>query len=1104
MVARNVDVLENLHESIGMIFDQAQLSLANHRKNCVALYKLHQQAATLVGPTRIKADPKLIGERKFREIFIGMVNCVLVVKKGPATADRVVRFVGAYVKFINDRASIERENALKDPSSSISARLDDDPEDTTASRFIVREDTYNFLKDGLIDRICDKEAVIRAHAAMALSRLAGTEDPDEVAPGEKTILEILTDVLTFDPAPEVRRAALISLPLLPLTTEAILSRTRDTDSLTRKLVYSNVLSTKLEHPRLLTIAQRELVFKDGLGDREPTVRVAAGKLASSWFDIVLDEPNKAEEYTWDGDDGGVMKGLIRFLSLFDVVGPSEAVAVDAVLSIFVTRPSIAESLVFPEQYWKELTPESAVLARLFLQHCLSTKNETRIEAASLPVVTAFAFLLQDAYNALLDILQDEENVAFLNEREPQDEEDVAKRQEELSKKEVILGELLRMSLKLDFMDEIGRRKVFTVVKDMVAHSDLPPGLINPCLDVLKEILPTERELIRVVVEIIVDLREDNQDANDVQSLLQGDPDMTQTSTGKDRSLQRNRSRADMSPEEQMEADIIDVRCLLLCIGMLERVDGSFEDNSTLEGILADLIIPSVKRKEPIMREKGLISLGLCCLIAKNMALNSFQLFLTQVQTAPEELKLHVLQVIFDILITYAQDFFLRSDEIAQKIIGFLLQTLESEDSPSIQALLCVGLSKLLLFGIIKDSKVLTSLVLIYVSPNTSTNQELRQCLSYFFPVYCYSSPDNQARMQSIFIPAFDSFMQARENLDEDQDMIEPLQFGLLLVDWTNPQKRAEMMKTELQSQAAHVDVAVNILSALYDSDRSGAFSLYGLYENFLILTSFIDEGLKVLSQLLSHLHLISGLDDRSIHKLNLLLSHHKRQAPFEDDSVEKIFNKFLNKFASTFEEEIERIDPRHYLDDEFVELYTFIGVDPPDESSEVPAPFSKSQDPRIDMDPLSDVPSENDIPSSTDEEGASSPTPSPQKRPTSKPKKVTKTRKATTASPIPPEDSEVEQPLELGTPVANIVTPKKKKGVKRILTPGSAVPNSPLNRKKSRVNGSRKARSKTRITDASDTENEVVRTKKGQPRTLDDSEDDATSVLESLADSDED
>lgn len=39
-----------------------------------------------------------------------------------------------------------------------------------------------------------------------------------------------------------------------------------------------------------------------------------------------------------------------------------------------------------------------------------------------------------------------------------------------------------------------------------------------------------------------------------------------------------------------------------------------------------------------------------------MALNSFQLFLSQVQTAPEVLKLRVLQIVFDILMVNEGDF----------------------------------------------------------------------------------------------------------------------------------------------------------------------------------------------------------------------------------------------------------------------------------------------------------------------------------------------------------------------------------------------------------------------------------------------------------------
>lgn len=83
--------------------------------------------------------------------------------------------------------------------------------------------------------------------------------------------------------------------------------------------------------------------------------------------------------------------------------------------------------------------------------------------------------------------------------------------------------------------------------------------------------------------------------------------------------------------------------------------------------MTDLIIPAVKRKELTLREKGLVALGLCCLIARNMATNSFQLFLNQVQTAPEELKLKVLQIVFDLLIMYDREFLGRSEEIVSAV-----------------------------------------------------------------------------------------------------------------------------------------------------------------------------------------------------------------------------------------------------------------------------------------------------------------------------------------------------------------------------------------------------------------------------------------------------
>lgn len=53
-----------------------------------------------------------------------------------------------------------------------------------------------------------------------------------------------------------------------------------------------------------------------------------------------------------------------------------------------------------------------------------------------------------------------------------------------------------------------------------------------------------------------------------------------------------------------------------------------------------------------------------------MATNSFQLFLNQVQTAPEELKLKVLQIVFDLLIMYDREFLGRSEEIVSAVAFF--------------------------------------------------------------------------------------------------------------------------------------------------------------------------------------------------------------------------------------------------------------------------------------------------------------------------------------------------------------------------------------------------------------------------------------------------
>lgn len=109
-----------------------------------------------------------------------------------------------------------------------------------------------------------------------------------------------------------------------------------------------------------------------------------------------------------------------------------------------------------------MTPERAFLARVFVGHCIAIKDEARLEP-TLPVVTALAFRIQLAYNALLEDIQAEE------ERVERDEvgsgEEKQRREDERMDREFVIGEMLKLAVDLDYADEIGRRKMFQLVRE---------------------------------------------------------------------------------------------------------------------------------------------------------------------------------------------------------------------------------------------------------------------------------------------------------------------------------------------------------------------------------------------------------------------------------------------------------------------------------------------------------------------------------------------------------------------------------------------------------------------------------------------------------------
>lgn len=94
--------LANLPDNVAAIFEEIQVSNANHEKNRVNLYKLHDEARVIIKQTK-GGGVSLVGERAFQKAFLTCVFKTLNVKKGDVCADRTARFVGVYLKFVNEK-----------------------------------------------------------------------------------------------------------------------------------------------------------------------------------------------------------------------------------------------------------------------------------------------------------------------------------------------------------------------------------------------------------------------------------------------------------------------------------------------------------------------------------------------------------------------------------------------------------------------------------------------------------------------------------------------------------------------------------------------------------------------------------------------------------------------------------------------------------------------------------------------------------------------------------------------------------------------------------------------------------------------------------------
>jgi condensin complex subunit 3 len=612
-------------------------------------------------------------EEDFNNEFVRCTLRMMAVKKSEPAGDRVVRFLGTFLNVASQK-DIELLSQDDPDETSVpetpTARLTTKLLSTLLPLLQVKDKTIRFratqmtshiinsldslddnlfhqLRLNLLKRIHDKEAPVRLQAVYGLGRLAAEVDDDEQNEDSDSdnesghgVLVKLLDILQNDPAAEVRRNLLLNLPLTKEVLPYLLERARDLDGATRRALYARLLPA-LGDFRHLSLTHREKLLRWGLRDRDEKVREATARLfRERWIEDCAALPADAAE----GEEGAQPKqdnqaadpsldALLELLERIDIInsGGENGIAQIAMKQFWQGRPDYVDYVSFPDSFWDDLTPELAFVARTFNDFCRTSGKEDGytgpraldvLVEEKLPEVTKFGFLLERELNKLIGTIRE----AATEEDEEADEDSV--------QREFIVEQMLHMAQTFDYSDEVGRRKMFSLMREALALPELPEESTRMVVEVLRlvcgEDAKGEREFCGIVLEAVAEVHDTIMGDEDEE------PDSTEESfhsatshfDGEDGTPQQKKKKSKKAggddDEDNEEADedkaireiMVNMKCLHIAQCMLQNVQCDLEENVHLVTMLNNLVVPAVRSQEAPIRERGLVCLGLCCVLGK--------------------------------------------------------------------------------------------------------------------------------------------------------------------------------------------------------------------------------------------------------------------------------------------------------------------------------------------------------------------------------------------------------------------------------------------------------------------------------------------------------
>lgn len=505
----------------------------------------------------------------------------------------------------------------------------------------IDDQLFHLVRLALLKRLRDKESIVRVQAVLGLGPLADegeqeqdSDDSDDETPGG--VLGRLREALQHDPSADVRRALLLNLPFTPGTLPFLLERARDLDAATRRALYARLLPA-LGDFRHLSLTHREKLLRWGLRDRDENVRKATARLfRERWIEDCAAPRDENEEATAGPPKVSEpsLDALLELLERVDVnnSGLEGGIAHEAMREFWDGRPDYQNHITFEDPFFDELTAESAFIARTFADFCRKSGDSKLQEMAEdkMPEVTKFAFLLHVHINKLVESV----NKVSLNPEDPEMEEEAVQH-------EFCLEQLLHIALTLDYSDEMGRRKMFQIMREALGLAELPEECTRLVIEILRAVSGTEEEFLSISLEAIAEVHDtisddDNSTADEsfhsAHSELSNET--TPTKVSRKKSVKSEEEEDEEDEDKAIREIQVNLKCLHIAQCMLQNVQCNLETSSHLKTMLNNLVVPAVRSQEAPIRERGLKCMGLCCLLSK-VSLFSVPKALTFANNIPE-------------------------------------------------------------------------------------------------------------------------------------------------------------------------------------------------------------------------------------------------------------------------------------------------------------------------------------------------------------------------------------------------------------------------------------------------------------------------------------